>query len=184
MKLYSHNLATRVYIVMKLVIIFLAISVHAWALNHFNCVQLFATWQTVAHQASLSLGFSMQEYWSGLPCPPPGDLPNPGVKPASLTSPALAGGLFTTRSPWEAPPHTQVDDKECLHIPGKPFTAPFLSSSASPSLRPSVHSVGRRIPCGHRGEGLEFSFHDLLPFKWLFPISSLWFFIIWLLEQP
>ena len=40
--------------------------------------------------------FSRQEYWSGLPCPPPGDLPNPGIKPTSLTSPALAGGFFTT----------------------------------------------------------------------------------------
>ena len=44
----------------------------------------------------LSMGFSRQEYWSGLPCPPPGDLPHPGIKPASLTSPALAGGFSTT----------------------------------------------------------------------------------------
>ena len=43
-------------------------------------VQLFVTWWTVAHQAPLSMGFSRQEYWSGLPCPPPGDLPNPGIK--------------------------------------------------------------------------------------------------------
>ena len=46
--------------------------------------------------ASLSMEFSGQEYWSGLPCPPPGDLPNPGIEPVSLTSPELAGGLFTT----------------------------------------------------------------------------------------
>ena len=49
------------------------------------------------------MGFSRQEYWSGLPCPPPGDLPNPGIKPASLMSPALAGGLFTTGAAWEVP---------------------------------------------------------------------------------
>ena len=49
------------------------------------------------------MGFSRQEYWSGLPCPPPGDLPNPGIKPVSLTSPALAGGLFTTGATWEVP---------------------------------------------------------------------------------
>ena len=48
-------------------------------------------------------GFSRQEYWSGLPCLPPGDLPNPGVKPASLLSPALAGRFFTTSATWEAP---------------------------------------------------------------------------------
>ena len=58
---------------------------------------------TVAHQASLSMGFSRQEYWSGLPCPPPGDLPDPGIEPTSLTSPALAGGFFTTNDTWEAP---------------------------------------------------------------------------------
>ena len=58
--------------------------------------QLFATPWTVARQALLSMGFSRQEYWSGLPCPPPGDLPNPGIEPTSLTSPALAGRFFTT----------------------------------------------------------------------------------------
>ena len=47
-------------------------------------------------------GFSRQEYWSGLPCPPPVDLPDPGIKLASLLSPALAGGFFTTRATWEA----------------------------------------------------------------------------------
>ena len=54
-----------------------------------------ATPWTVAHQASLSMGFSRQEYWSGLPCPPPGSLPDPGNKLASLDSPALAGRFFT-----------------------------------------------------------------------------------------
>ena len=68
----------------------------ACMLSHFSRVRLFATLWTVAHQAPLSMGFSRQEYWSGLPCPPPGDLPNPGMEPASLTSPALAGELFTT----------------------------------------------------------------------------------------
>ena len=48
------------------------------------------------------MGFSRQEYWSGLPCPPPGDLPEPGIKPASLTSPALAGKFFTARDTQEA----------------------------------------------------------------------------------
>ena len=57
-------------------------------------------------QAPPSMGFSRQEYWSGLPCPPPGHLPNPGIEPTSLMSgdirPALAGGFFTTRATWEA----------------------------------------------------------------------------------
>ena len=57
---------------------------------------------TVAPQALLSWGFFRQEYWSGLPCPPPGDLPIPGIEPTSLTSPELADGFFTTSATWEA----------------------------------------------------------------------------------
>ena len=56
----------------------------------------------VAHQPPLSMGFSRQEYWSGLPFPSPGDLPHPGTEPASLVSPALAGRFFTTSATWEA----------------------------------------------------------------------------------
>ena len=58
-------------------------------LSHFSHVQLFATPWTVVHQAPLFMGFSRQEYWSGWPCPPPGDLPNPGIELESLMSPAL-----------------------------------------------------------------------------------------------
>ena len=60
-----------------------------------------ATLWTVARQAPLSMGLSMQEYWSGLPCPPLGDLLNPEIKPESLVSPALAGGFLTTSTSWE-----------------------------------------------------------------------------------
>ena len=70
-------------------------------LSHFSHVQLFVTLLTVAHHAPLSMGFSRQEYWSGLPCPPP-NLPDPGIKPTSLASPALVGGFFTTGTPWKA----------------------------------------------------------------------------------
>ena len=56
---------------------------------HAHCVWLFATLWTVAHQAPLSMGFSRQKYLSRLPCPPPGDLPNTGIKPASPVSSAL-----------------------------------------------------------------------------------------------
>ena len=63
-----------------------------------SCVQLFANPGTVAHQALLSMGFPRQEYWRGLSLPSPGDLPYPGIEPAS---PALAGGFFTTE------PHNQ-----------------------------------------------------------------------------
>ena len=64
-----------------------------------SCVQFFVIPWTVAHQASLSMGFSRKEYWSELPFPTPGDLANPGIEPVSLVSPALAGGHFTTAPP-------------------------------------------------------------------------------------
>ena len=76
---------------------------HACVLNCCTCVRLFAAPWTVAHQAPLSMGLSRQEYWSGLPCPPPGDLPDPGIKPTSLTSPPLPGGFFATKATWKAP---------------------------------------------------------------------------------
>ena len=57
---------------------------------------IFVTLWAIAHQVPLSMGFSRQEHWSGLPFPSPGDHPNPEVKPTSLASPALAGRFFTT----------------------------------------------------------------------------------------
>ena len=59
----------------------------------------FVTPWAVAHKAPLSMGFPSQEYWSGLPFPPPGDLPDSGIKPTSSASPALAGWFFTTDYP-------------------------------------------------------------------------------------
>ena len=61
----------------------------------FSHVQLFVTPWTTACQAPLSMEFSKQDYWSGLPCPPSGDLPDPGIKPESLESPTLADEFFT-----------------------------------------------------------------------------------------
>ena len=72
------------------------------AAQSLSYVQLLATPWTVACQTPLSMGFSRQEHWSGEPCPPPGDLPDPGIKPTSLVSPALTGGFFTSRATWEA----------------------------------------------------------------------------------
>ena len=57
---------------------------------------------TVAQKAPLSMVFFRREYRTGLPCPSPGDLPDPGIEPSSLSSPALAGGFFTTSTTWEA----------------------------------------------------------------------------------
>ena len=75
---------------------------HLFLLSRFSCVWLSDPW-TLACQAPPSMGFSRQEYWSGLPFPPPGDLPDPEIEPGSLVSPELACRLFTTSATWEAP---------------------------------------------------------------------------------
>ena len=67
-----------------------------------SCLTLCDLLDYIAHQAPLSMGFSRKEYWSELPCPSPGHLPNSGVEPTSLISPASAGRFFTTSAIWEA----------------------------------------------------------------------------------
>ena len=119
-------------------------------------VQLFATPWTVAYQASLSMGFSRQEYWSGLPSPSPGD---PEIQPASLASPALTDGFFTTSATWEAfffffakrhvgsflpnqgmnwhPLHWKLDKRK--HCSEEPETHPLERNPCSPQLEKSPH---------------------------------------------
>ena len=101
--------------------------VHAKPLQ--SCPTVFDPMDYIAHQVPLSMGFSRQEYWSKLPFPTMGDLPDPGIKPVSLMSPALAGGFFTTSATWEAtktrlallyhPPPGSPDPGPCTsHSPG------------------------------------------------------------------
>ena len=71
-------------------------------LSRFSRVGPFATLWTAAHQGPLSLGFSRQEYCSGVPYPPPGDLPDSGIELVTLKSPALADRFFTASATWEA----------------------------------------------------------------------------------
>ena len=88
----------------------------------FSCVQLFVTLWTVACQAPLSMGFSRQVYWSGLPCPPPEDLPHLGMEPTSLMSPTLAAGFFTT-----APRRKPI----CIHLSSLQISFPFRSPEST-----------------------------------------------------
>ena len=104
---------------------------HPCVLSRFSHVCLFETPWAVAHQAPLFMGFSRQEYWSGLPFSPPQDLPDPGIKPESLTSPALAGRFFTTSDTWEALfPNTRTQFQAFFtHLNFIPFLPP---TSAGP----------------------------------------------------
>ena len=117
---------------------------HVYVLSCFSYVRLFATLWTVAFEVSLSMGFSRQEYWSGLPNPPPEDLPDPRIEPASLTSPALADGFFTTGATWEAHVYVYVCDKQCLEgefvSQYSSLSSPLgLHLSLQPSSKPSHH---------------------------------------------
>ena len=92
----------------------LCLYMDAWCmLSHFSHVRLCATLWTVAHLAPLSKGFSRQEYQSGLPCPPPGDLPNLRIKSLSLLSLTLAGVFLTTRATCEVLLHGYYDLIKC-----------------------------------------------------------------------
>ena len=105
-----------------------------------GCARLSATPWAVAGQAPLSTGFSRQEHWSGPPFPPPGGLPDPGLKPTSLASPAVAGRRFTTGATWEA-----GLPRSPLH-PGRhrpPHCAPFLGWQGAGA---AVCSLSERLP--------------------------------------
>ena len=83
-------------------------------ISHFSHVQLIVTLWTVACQSPLSMGFSRKEYWSGLPCSPPGDLPYLGIKLTSLTSLAFAGKFFTTSTTRETLSRLQFSSVQLL----------------------------------------------------------------------
>ena len=76
--------------------------INTYVLSHFSCVQLFAIPWTVASQGPLSMGFSRQEYWSGLQCPLPGDLSDTGIEPTSLMSPEFQVGSLPLEPPRKA----------------------------------------------------------------------------------
>ena len=97
---FSHstmNIALSIFSknILMYICVCVCVCVYAHMLSHFSFIRLFSTLWTVAHQDPLSMGFSRQEYWGGLPYPTPGDLPNPGIKPASVPFPTLAGRFFT-----------------------------------------------------------------------------------------
>ena len=77
-------------------------------------IRLWATSWTVAHQAPLSMGFSRQECWSGLPFPPSGNLPNPRIEPVPLMSPALRGRFFTTSATWKVLKYSFAVNLNCI----------------------------------------------------------------------
>ena len=134
-------------------------------LSSFSHVWLFVTLWTKAHQAPPSMGFSRQENCSRLPSPPPGDLPNPGIEPVSLTSLALAGGLFTTSSTWKALheclekhlwsrvfPRWVLREPGCVDVSGRRWhSLDFLFSSWLPAF---LHALLHPLHTGQTSQNL------------------------------
>ena len=113
----------------------------ACVMSHPSHVQLFTTLWTVAHQAPLSMGFSRQKYWSGLPCPLLGDLPNPGIEPRSLKSPAFACGFFTTSTSWEDPRSREGQKMIVGKRKGERLRATCLGHPVASTQHPSCPSL-------------------------------------------
>ena len=103
-----------------------------------SCGRLSVTPWSVAPQAPLSMGFSWQKCWSGLPCPPSGDLPHPGLEPESPKSPALAGRFFTTSATWEAQNNKWRTNSS---LPLSLLHTPFSPSWPSASSRNISHVI-------------------------------------------
>ena len=124
----SHNLFLKTFRSYSLLIIGLKVMAknqigwgRLWAIADLLCMHaqlcLTVTPWTVAHQASLSTEFSRQEYWSGWPFPSPGDLPDSGIEPVALESPALAGRFFTTEPPGKPEPLlTEIFKRQIHHL--------------------------------------------------------------------
>ena len=108
-------------------------------------IQPFAIPWTVARQTPKPMGFSRQEYWSGLPSPPPGDLPNPGIEPISPASPALAGRFFTTEPPGK-PSNYIVVVLSCIRLCETPMDYSLTGSSVHGLLQAKEYWSGLPFP--------------------------------------
>ena len=126
-------------------------------------VLLFVTPCTaVAHQIPLSKGFSRREYWNGLPCPSPGDLPDPGIEPTTLRSPALAGGFFTTSATWEAPRNTYWKNKNNSYILKYHDGGALVAKSCETLVSPWTVALQAPLPMGFLRHETEVGCHFLL----------------------
>ena len=116
---------------------------HACVVNCLCVVWLFETPWTIAHQAPLSMGFTRQEYWSGLPFPSSGDLPNAGIKCKPPMSPALAGRFFTTEQPGK--PHSWWPVLNASSTTGGADKRKRLQLRNGGYIIPRGHSQGRPV---------------------------------------
>ena len=118
-----------------------------------SCVQLYVTPWTVAHQVPLPMGFSRQDYWSRLPFPSPGDLPNPGIKTMSPVAPAQAGRFFTTEPPGKPRRFLRITKKHVRVDEGSSWMKGSPSLACHSLLRThtltTIHAQTHRTPTDH-----------------------------------
>ena len=133
-----------------------------------SCVRLFVTPWTIAYQAPLSMGFSKQGYWSGLPCPLLGDLPDPGMEPRS---PTLQADALPSKPPGKHQPFTQIGKvwvNPDLSFP-LPFCSTLMASARNPVDNPLLYLSFISFPSGW----LAPSFLWLMPLSWCHESSHL-----------
>ena len=127
-----------------------------------SCPTLVTLW-TIACQAPLSMGFSRQDYQNGLPCPPPRDLPDSGIKHISLTSPALAGGLFTISATWETHLGLSTWTIDRIRIKAHVAVSTWLSNQESTCRVPLPWYVfWKHLPMSECLHGTEFVLQSLV----------------------
>ena len=116
-----------------------------------SCVQLFVTPWIVAHQTLLSMGFSRQEYWSGLPCSPPGDLPDPEIEPVSLGSPTLEVDSLPLAPPGNTFQFSSVELLSCVRLFATPWTVAHQASISVTNSRSllKLMSIESVMPSNH-----------------------------------
>ena len=130
------------------------IEMHACSPLVIQCVRLAVTPRAVARQAPLSMNFLRQEYWSGLPCPPAGNLPNPGIEPLSPASLALAGRFFTMCLLGN-PIHEVTSSKQLFHALGRYLNSLFREKKVKMYCKMCRHKSQMKFPTCAQGENTK-----------------------------
>ena len=117
------------------------LSLELHSMLELSCVQLFVIPWTVAHQAPLSMEFPRQEYWSGLPFPPPGDLPDPGIEPRSLMSPVLQADSLPVELSWKRFLDSRSSQFQLSHV--AMFLPTVIARSSPRLLLMTCHAFGK-----------------------------------------
>ena len=154
---------------------------HGCVPGHFSHVQLFATLWAVAHQAPLSMGFPRQEYWSGLPLPPLGNLPDPGVEPTSLCVSCIGKvGSLPLAPPGKTPPHTHLPTH--IHTYAYTYTHAHISAYMHTHIHTYKSVSQEHLGCYRKSQNLPAT--RWMSLSWMGKTKELGKPILWLRWHP